>query len=119
VSQPADVEAVGLLDVLAFVAEGGMLVGLGVSGWHLADQTALSLPLAVLLPSAAGVVWGLWCAPRASRRLSRLPRWAVKVTLFSVTFVLLLGVAPQPWPFLGLGLWLLFLASLPADRAPR
>ena len=110
------VEAVGALSVLAFVAEVGMLVGLSVAGWHLTDQPAMSLLLAILLPSTAGVVWGLWCAPRAPRRLGRLPRWAVKVTLFSVTFALLMGVAPQPWPFYGLGLWLLFLATLPADR---
>lgn len=116
--QPSEVETVGVLAVLAFVAELGMLVGLGVGGWHLSDRTVLSLLLAVLLPSAAAVVWGLWCAPRSSRRLGRLPRWAVKITLFTATFLLLLlGVAPQPWPFYGLGLWLLFLATLPADRA--
>lgn len=115
-SEQTEVRDVGVLAVLGFVAELGMLVGLAVAGWHLPDHLALSLLLAVLLPVAAAIVWGLWCAPRATHRLDRLPRWAVKVTLFSVSFVLLLGTHSLPWAFFGLGTWLLFVVTLPADR---
>ena len=115
-SEHSEAGDVGVLAVLAFVAEVAMLVGLGVGGWHLTDTTALSLALAVLLPGAAAVVWSLWCAPRAARRLSRPRRWAVKVSLFGATVLLLLAVGPRPWPSYGLGLGLLFLVTLPADR---
>jgi hypothetical protein len=114
VSPAADL---GVLDVLAFVAELGMFVELAVGGWQLADEAALSVLLAVLLPCVAAGVWGVWCAPRAARRLSRLPRWAVEVTLFTVSFALVINASPQPgWAVFGLATWLLFVVSLPADR---
>jgi len=107
----------GVLDVLAFVAELGMFVGLAVGGWQVVDEPALSVLLAVLLPGAAAGVWGLWCAPRAAHRLARLTRWAVKVTLFGIAFVLVANASPQPgWAVFGLATWLLFVVSLPADR---
>lgn len=94
-----------------------MLVGLGIVGWHLADQVVLSIVLAAALPGAAVVVWGLWCAPRARRRLATPQRWVVKTTLATATFVLLVVVVSGPGAVtLGLGMWLAFLVSLPADR---
>lgn len=108
---------IGPLAVLAFVAEVAMLVGLGIVGWHLADAVVLSVLLAAVLPVAAGVVWGLWCAPRARRRAPTPQRWAIKVSLATATFVLLVVVVSGPGAVaLGLGTWLAFLVSLPADR---
>ena len=108
---------VGVLDVVAFVAELFLLVGLVVGGWQLSGTTAVSLLLAVLLPTAAAVVWGVWCAPRSAHRLPRLRRWAVKVTLFAAALLVVLNAEPQPgWGVFGVGMWLLFVVSLPADR---
>lgn len=109
---------VGPLAILAFVAEVMMLAGMAWAGWDLGTSTVVSALLAVALPIAAAVVWGLWCAPRARFPLPRLPRWAVKMTLFSIATVLLLQTDPTPWAGLyGVLTWLLFLVSLPADRA--
>jgi hypothetical protein len=58
------------LTALAGLAEGGD----GIAGW----------PLAALAVVAGGVVWGLWCAPRARRRLPRLPRTAVEAVVFGL-----------------------------------
>jgi len=108
---------VGVLHVLALLAEVCLLVALAVGGRQLSDTPAVSLLLAVLLPCAAAVVWGRWCAPRSARRLPRLPRWAVKVTLFAAALGLVLNAEPRPgWGFFGLAMWLLFVVSLPADR---
>jgi hypothetical protein len=110
-------EHIGPLAILAFVAEVLMLIGLAIVGWHLADVTVLSVVLAVALPVAAAAVWGLWCAPRARWRLPTPGRWAVKTALATATFVLLLVVVPgDAATGLGIGMWLLFLVSLPADR---
>jgi hypothetical protein len=111
------VAAVGVLDVVAFVAELLMIGGLAVAGWSLGHGWVISLVVAVLLPLVAAAVWGLWCAPRAVHRLSRLPRWAVKVALFSGTLLLMLAADPRPLvAAAGLLMWLAFLVSLPADR---
>jgi hypothetical protein len=110
------------LAAAAFVAEMAMLGGLAWGGSQLGTSSLAHVVLAVVLPVAAAVVWGLWCAPRASRRLARGPRWAVKVTLFAATLVLLLLAGPQPQAGIyGLVMWLLFVVSLPSDRpaAPR
>lgn len=102
---------------LAFLAEAAMMVGLAWAGWRMSDSTPVSLVLAVLLPAVAAAVWGLWCAPRARRRLPTLYRWAVKVTLFAATLALLLAFGPQPEAAVfAVLMWLAFLVSLPADR---
>jgi hypothetical protein len=103
---------------LAFVAEVAMLVGLAWAGWSMSDSTFRSWVLAVALPSLAAVVWGTWLSPKAPRRLPTLHRWAVKVTLFSTTLLLLLGFGPPPEAGVyAVLMWLAFLVSLPADRS--
>lgn len=110
----------GVLLALAFVAELGMLVGLGWVGWSVGSSTALSVGLALTLPSCAAAVWAVWCAPRARRRLRTPGRWALKVTLFTATFLLLLQYGPQPGAgVFGLATWVAFLLSLPTDRGVR
>jgi hypothetical protein len=107
-----------VLLALAFLAEVAMLVGLAWAGWSLTGSTALSWLLALLLPSVAAAVWGVWCSPKAPRRLPTPYRWAVKVTLFATTVVLLLRSDPQPATgVFAVLMWLAFLVSLPSDRA--
>jgi Protein of unknown function (DUF2568) len=58
------------LVALAGLADGGDALG----GWL----------AAVLTVVAAAVVWGLWCAPKARRRLSRPVRTAVEAAVFGL-----------------------------------
>lgn len=53
---------------LVFIAELGMLAGFAVAGWHAADGI-LAWVLAVVLPAAAALMWGMFLAPRARRPL--------------------------------------------------
>jgi uncharacterized membrane protein len=106
-----------VLLLLAFLAEVAMLVGLCWAGWTMSDSTLLSWLLAILLPSMAAVVWGTWLSPKARHRLPTSYRWAAKVTLSSITLVLLLRFGPQPEAgVFAVLMWLAFLVSLPADR---
>jgi Protein of unknown function (DUF2568) len=64
---------------LRFVLELVALAGLADGGDHVGGWV-----IAVTAVVAAGVVWGLWCAPRAGRRLPRPPRTAVEAAVFGL-----------------------------------
>jgi len=104
-----------VLLTIRFLAELGLLAALAWAGWHLVDSEFGSLVLAVLLPAAAAVVWGLWIAPRARRRLADPARAVVEGVLFFGTFVLVTRsdsstIAPA------LLLLAAFLVSMPSRR---
>jgi uncharacterized protein DUF2568 len=61
---------------LRFVLELCMLVALGIWGF------SENFVLAVAAPLAAAVVWGLWIAPKATRRLRDPVRLALELLLF-------------------------------------
>jgi Protein of unknown function (DUF2568) len=61
---------------LRFVLELCMLVALGI--WGFSENIALG----VAAPLAAAVVWGLWIAPKATRRLRDPVRLALELLLF-------------------------------------
>ena len=106
------------MHLVAFVAEVALVVAFAWAGWLMGESTATSVILAVVLPGLAIAVWGIWCAPRATRRLSQTPRWAVKSVLFAVAFVLLDVFGPQPGAAIfGGAMLVLFAISLPADRS--
>ena len=50
---------------MAFLAELGALAVLAAWGWSAGGSTAVRLLLAVSVPAAAAVLWGLFAAPRA------------------------------------------------------
>jgi hypothetical protein len=105
---------IGPLALLRFAAELGMLASLGYGGWHLVDQTVLSVLMAVALPLAAAVAWGRWIAPRAPRRLTDPAKLLVEVVLFTVAAGLLVLAGPGPLAaVLAGGLLAMFLVSLP------
>ena len=110
-------QQVGPLDALAFAAELGMLAGLLVGGWALADSWPVSLAAAVVLTAAVAAVWGRWCAPRATHRLRRAGRWVLKSALVVATFLLLVLAGPRPEGVVLAALMLVaFAVSLPGDR---
>jgi hypothetical protein len=115
-ARPSGTTAVLL--TLRFLAELALLAALAYGGWHLGSGTPLSLVAAVLLPVAAGLVWGRWVAPRAASRLPDPARAGVEGVLFLAAFVLLARSEPQPetvgW---GLVMLLAYLVSMPARRA--
>jgi hypothetical protein len=104
-----------VLLAVRFLFELAMLAALAWGGYHLVDDTATGLLLAVLLTGAAVVVWGRWVAPRSSHRLRDPARACVEVALFVVAFVLLTQADPQPdtvvW---GLVMLVGYLVSMPA-----
>ena len=61
---------------LRFVLELCMLVALGIWGF------SENIVLGVAAPLAAAVVWGLWIAPKATRRLRDPARLALELLLF-------------------------------------
>ena len=50
---------------VAFLAELAALAALAVWGWSLPGSTVGRLLLAVAVPAVAGVLWGVFAAPRA------------------------------------------------------
>jgi hypothetical protein len=50
---------------VAFLAELGALAALAAWGWSAGGSTAVRLLLAVGIPAAAAVLWGLFAAPQA------------------------------------------------------
>jgi hypothetical protein len=105
---------IGVLALVRFAAELGMLAALGYGGWHLVEPVALSVVLALALPLAAATVWGRWIAPRAGHRLADPAKLAVEVILFATTAGLLALAGPNPLAtVLAAGLLLMFLVSLP------
>jgi hypothetical protein len=70
------------IDVLAFVCELAMLAVLALSGWDLGSGGLLSVSLAVFYPALALLLWAVWLAPRASRRLPDPWRLVAQLALF-------------------------------------
>jgi hypothetical protein len=50
---------------VAFLAELAALAALAVWGWSVPDRAVWRLLLAVAVPAVAGVLWGVFAAPRA------------------------------------------------------
>ena len=85
---------------VAFLAEVAALVALGHWGW-VTGPGVLGLLLAVGTPAVAGILWGLFAAPRAVVRVTALAV-LVKVLVFG-SAVASLVVTGHPWMALVLG----------------
>jgi hypothetical protein len=83
-------------DVVAFVVELGMLALLAVAGWQVDAPTLVRLVLAVALPLAAVILWGLFAAPRA-RVESEPLRLATKVLVLGAGVAAGFLVLRFPW----------------------
>ena len=68
-----------------------LLVALAYWGAKTGDSAAVNLILSVAAPVAAVVIWGTFIAPRSERRLPRLPRLALELTLFAAASFALAG----------------------------
>jgi len=80
------------LDLAALGCETAMLVLLGLGGWDLGSGGLFGISLAVFYPALAVLIWGMWVAPRARRRLRDPWLLLLQVALFVATGVQI-GVA--------------------------
>ena len=67
---------------LRFLVEVAALAALAYWGAH-TGSGAVKVVLAIAAPLAGAVVWGLFAAPKAARRLPRAPRVAVEAAVFA------------------------------------
>jgi hypothetical protein len=80
---------------ISFFIELAMLVALGIAGYHLGNDKWVQIIFAIALPLIAVVIWGIWAAPKSIRRLPPPSLSILKLTLFSVTGILLFVTAFQ------------------------
>jgi hypothetical protein len=79
----------GLVLTVRFLTELALLAGLAVAGAHLGEGVVFGIIDAVLMPVGAAVIWGLFVAPRARRRLPEPARFLVELVLFAATGLVL------------------------------
>ena len=76
-------------ELVVFLTELLLLAVLAVGGARLGNSAVASVLLAVGLPVAAAVLWGLLLAPRARHRLRHPHRLGAKLAFAAVTATLL------------------------------
>lgn len=89
--------AVGFWEVLAFGCELAMLAALAVAGWLLAPSPTTAVVLAFALPALTGLVWGMWLAPRARRRLHGPALTSAKIAVYLITGMALAAAGEPAW----------------------
>src|SRR5205085_11771182 len=81
---------------LAFLLELCMLAALGYWGFTLDQGLAIRIGAGLGAPLLAAVVWGLWMAPRASKRLPEPLHLIVELLIFGLAIAALYA-AGRPW----------------------
>ena len=92
-----DAQRVGPLPIAVFFGELALLAVLAAAGALLGGTTAVSVALAIALPLAGAVAWGVWLAPRARGRLPYPARLAAKVATVVIAAVLLAAGGAVGW----------------------
>lgn len=77
-----------LVEALAFGCELAMIVVLAIAGWSLGSRGLISIALLIFYPALAILIWSVWVAPRAGRRVADPWRLAVQLGLFAGAAVL-------------------------------
>lgn len=86
-----------IAETVAFLSELMLLGTLGVVGWRLGTGGLISIALAALYPALGALIWALWIAPRATRRLKDPWRLIAQIVLFLVAGVLAAITGPVIW----------------------
>jgi hypothetical protein len=68
---------------LSFLLELGMLAGLGLWGFKTGQGWVMRIVLGLGAPLLAGVIWGVFCAPKAQTRLQGLALAGLEIALLS------------------------------------
>jgi hypothetical protein len=111
VSQPTGVHPGPFIAVnlgVRFLLELAMLVALGWVGGEIGSSWLVSVPLAIAFPVLAAVIWGMFIAPKAPRRLTDPAKLLVELVLFSAAAV---GLALVGHPVLAAVLAATFVAN--------
>ena len=93
---------------IRFLLELAMLVALGWVGGEIGSSWVVSVPLAIAFPLVAAVVWGMFIAPKAPRRLTDPAKLAVELVLFAAAVV---GLVLVGHPVLATVLGLVFVVN--------
>ena len=108
-SAPARPNAFILLNLgVRFLLELSMLVALGWVGGEIGSSWVIRVGLAIALPLVAAVVWGMFIAPKAPRRLTDPAKLLVELVLFSAACI---GLAAVGYPLLAVVLAILVAAN--------
>lgn len=76
-------------DLLALTVEIAMLIGLGRAGFEYVEAAGYPSWTGMILPVLVIIIWGLWAAPKAKRRLKIPWLTVLKMFLFTCTALLL------------------------------
>ncbi len=83
--------------VLRFLLELAMLAALAVWGFTVGGGTVTKIVLGVGAPLAAAIVWGLFIAPKATRRLDDPARFTLELFLWMAGGLALLAAGHPGW----------------------
>ena len=87
---------------LAFALELAALAAFAYLGFNMGDSAVIHVVLGVGMPLLGAVLWGIFAAPKSSRRLQGIAYWGFKVGFFALAVAALI-VAGQPMPAIVLG----------------
>jgi hypothetical protein len=93
---------------VAFLLELAMLVSFAYWGYQTGKTTIVKIALGIGVPLVIGVVWGVFMAPKSSRRLKGSAYLALKILLFGSAVVALFNAGTRP---LGIVLALVFIIN--------
>lgn len=69
---------------LRFLLELCLLAAVAYWGSQVSSSTVVNVVVAIAAPVAVAGVWGLWLAPKASRRLQLPGRWLLELALLAL-----------------------------------
>ncbi len=73
----------GMILTVFFLLEIAAMIALGAYGYHIGTGTAVGILLAIALPLAVAILWGMFLSPKASRPVFTYPvRTALKLVVF-------------------------------------
>lgn len=87
---------------LAFILELAALAAFAYWGFNTTDSTLVHIILGFGIPVLSAVLWGVFAAPKATRRLQGVALWAFKIVFFALAAAALTA-AGQPTPGIVLG----------------
>jgi len=94
---------------LAFALELAMLAAFAYWGFHTGGSALARLLLGIGVPLLVAVIWGVFMAPKSTRRLQGAAYLAVKVVLFGLAAVALVAAGQS---LAGIALAAIYLVSL-------
>ena len=69
---------------LAFLLELAALAAFAYWGFNTGDSTLVHVVLGIGVPVLGAVLWGIFAAPKSTRRLQGIAYWAFKVAFFAL-----------------------------------